>query len=173
MDRRLFVLSNSQIATRNQTFFCNFSNFNWRETNNNRISLNEIFQIKIFIVGNLLDFSFYNWKMGSEIVAHSMNQTSFFLCNLVFWVLFIIKHQINIASNFYLIQIRCQILDQFQFLHLQTKDSKLSFFLASSIIDKFCFDANLFFPRQSTLTETNLGQIVSSLLDCAPKLSRD
>ena len=97
------MLSNSPIPIRNLKSLCNFSNFNWRETNNNRIFLNDVFQIKIFIVGNFLDFSFYNWKMGSEIVAHNMNQLSFFLCNLVFWVDFIIKHQINIASNFYLI----------------------------------------------------------------------
>ena len=47
MDRRFFVFSNSPIATRNQTFFCNFSSFYWSETNNNRISLYEIFHIKI------------------------------------------------------------------------------------------------------------------------------
>ena len=110
------MLSNSPITTRNQTLLCNFSNFNWRETNNNRIFLNDDFQIKIFIVGNLLDFSFYNWKMGSEIVAHNMNQLSFFLCNLVFWVVFIIKHQINIASNFYLIFTICHSLDS-RFFH--------------------------------------------------------
>ena len=32
MDRRFFVFSNSPIATRNQTFFCHFSSFNWSET---------------------------------------------------------------------------------------------------------------------------------------------
>ena len=90
MDRRFFVFSNSPIATRYQTFFCHFSSFNWSETNNNRISLYEIFQIKIFKVGNLPDFSFYNLKRGSEIVAHNMNQTSFFLCDLV-----IIEDDIN------------------------------------------------------------------------------
>ena len=110
------MFSNSPISTRNQTSLCNFSNFNWRETNNNRIFLNDVFQIKIFIVGNLLVFSFYNWKMGSEIVAHNMNQLSFFLCNLVFMVVFIIKHQINIASNFSLIFTICHSLDS-RFFH--------------------------------------------------------
>ena len=109
------MLSNSPITIRNQTSLCNFSNFNWRETNNNRI-INDVFQIKIFIVGNLLVFSFYNWKMGNEIVAHNMNQLSFFLCNLVFMVVFIIKHQINIASNFYLIFTICHSLDS-RFFH--------------------------------------------------------